>query len=77
MKYDECPIHKATKKPFPISDNECQSCAFYENCLDDLTRDMGEKMMIVAGKYTQEMKDAIREYIAKERKEKEKQLESG
>ena len=72
MKYDECPIHKATRKTNIVSGNECQSCAFYNNCLADMSRDMDEEILAVFGKYIQEMKDAIIEYIIKERKEMEK-----
>ncbi len=70
MKSSECPLHKATKTKL-VSGNECQSCAFYNNCIDDMSRDMGEEMLKVAGKYTKDMKDTIMEYITKERKKME------
>lgn len=71
MKYG-CPIVKATAEGKIISPNECKSCGFYENCLDDMARDMGEEMLVVAGKYIQKMKDAIKEYITEKCKKENK-----
>ena len=71
MKYKGCPIVKATADGKIIVPNECKSCGFYNNCLDDMARDMGEEMLTVAGKYIQELRDAIKEYITEERKEME------
>ena len=71
MKYDECPILTATRKAGKVSSNPCQNCAFYSECLDDLEREMGEEMMRIAGQYIKVMKDSIKEYVVKERKEME------
>ncbi len=62
MEYKECPILTATKKAGKASSNPCQNCAFFNNCLDDITRDMSEEMLSVAREHIAEMRKIIRHY---------------
>ena len=58
----ECPIHRVAKNLNPDAENECQSCAFFNDCPEMILSDMSEEIMKIAGKSFAEIQDAIKKH---------------
>ncbi len=58
----ECPIHRVARIENAEAENECQTCAFFNDCPEMILSDMSEEIMKIAGKSFAEIQDAIRKY---------------
>ena len=59
---NECQIHKVARVVNPEAENECQTCAFFNDCPEMILSDMSEEIMKIAGKSFAEIQDAIKKH---------------